>query len=163
MNLLEKHLSELHTPRPMILPPRPARFIGRSLEGDKDKAYDKLNSCLPLLPPRIPDSIPSHEHILELAVRTELARVQGNYTRAQQYTASAITVIEKICDRYGIVDWLLDQAYFAHEQTILDDARLLAQCAVNVATQIGAHHFRKRGLILLQQLSDNPLQPEVYI
>ena len=64
-----------------------------------------------------------------------------------------IALVEEMCDRYSVADLLFDQAYFAQQQGLLEEARHLALRVIDVAKQIGADHFYKRSMSLLRNVS----------
>ncbi len=98
------------------------------LQGEKEIASEDLHSSLRMFSSqRIQKSSDSsyYEHIFELDVRAELARVQGNILHSQKYVESAIAIVKDVCDPYGIVDRLYDQAFFAYQHNALHEARSL--------------------------------------
>jgi tetratricopeptide (TPR) repeat protein len=130
-------------------------FYARLL-GDWDTAYDDLSLCVRLVASNKPASPYSHQRFCEIEAELELARAQGDYERSQEHTEMAISLLQQICDRYYIADLLFDQACFAHQQGLREATRLLASRTIDVATQIGADHFRTRSLQLLQQVEHRP-------
>ena len=130
------------------------RGVLAHLEGDLDQAYADLNACTRLLALRGAGETPSHDGIFEMAAQAELARVQGDFARAQHHTELAVALAEEVCDHYMVADLLLDQARFARLQERQEEARLLARRVVEVASQVEAHRLRLDGLSLLRQLPD---------
>ncbi len=127
------------------------------LQGEKEIASEDLHSSLRLFSPQsVQNSYDSsyYEHIFELDVRAELARVQDDILRSQAYVESAIAIVKDVCDPYGIVDRLYDQAFFAYQQNAFHDARTLAQRAVDVATRINSPYIRMRSMRLLQWITE---------
>jgi hypothetical protein len=90
--------------------------------------------------------------VFELQIRAELARIQDDYAHSLEFSEAAISQLTCARSSYYIADILYDQACFAFEQGLLDDAGILAQRAVEMATRIGAHHFRANSMKLVQKL-----------
>jgi tetratricopeptide (TPR) repeat protein len=130
------------------------RGLCAHLEGDLDQAYADLNACTRLLALRGAGDKVAHDGIFEMAAQAELARVQGDFARAQHHMEIAVTLAEEVCDHYVVADLLLDQARFARLQERQDEARVLARRVVEVATRVEAHHLRLEGLNLLRQLPE---------
>lgn len=127
------------------------------LQGEKERASEDLHSSLRLFSSQsVQNSYDTsyYEHIFELDVRAELARVQGDMLRSQEYVESAITIVKDICDPYGIVDRLYDQAFFAYQHNAFSEAATFAQRAIDVATRINSPHIRMRSIRLLQWISE---------
>jgi hypothetical protein len=127
------------------------------LQGEKDIASEDLHSSLRLFSTHnVQHSYDTsyYEHIFELDIRAELARVQDDVLHSQEYVESAIILVKDICDPYGIVDRLYDQAFFAYQQNALHEAATLAQRAVDVATRINSPHIRMRSMRLLQWITE---------
>lgn len=127
------------------------------LQGEKEIASEDLHSSLRLFSAQnVQNSYDTSycEHIFELDVRAELARVQDDMLRSQAYVESAIAIVKDICDPYGIVDRLYDQAFFAYQQNALHEAGTLAQRAIDVATRIHSPHIRMRSMRLLQWITE---------
>ncbi len=127
------------------------------LQGEKGIAFEDLHSSLRLFSAQnVQNSNDTwyYEHIFELDVRAELARVQDDVLHSQEYVESAIAIVKDICDPYGIVDRLYDQAFFAYQQNALHEAATLAQRAVDVATRINSPHIRMRSMRLLQWITE---------
>ncbi|HVB22507.1 MAG TPA: tetratricopeptide repeat protein [Ktedonobacteraceae bacterium] len=127
------------------------------LQGEKDIASEDLHSSLRLFSAQNvqnPHDTSYYEHIFELDVRAELARVQDDIFRSQEYVESAIAIVKDICDPYGIVDRLYDQAFFAYQLNALHEAAALAQRAIDVATRINSPHIRMRSMRLLQWITE---------
>ncbi|MEO8970655.1 MAG: NB-ARC domain-containing protein [Ktedonobacteraceae bacterium] len=127
------------------------------LQGEKERAFEDLHSSLRLFSSQnVQKSYDTsyYEHIFELDVQAELARVQGDMLRSQEYVESAITIVKDICDPYGIVDRLYDQAFFAYQQNAFPEATTLAQRAIDVATRINSPHIHMRSVRLLQWISE---------
>lgn len=127
------------------------------LQGEKERAFEDLHSSLRLFSSQhVQNSYDTsyYEHIFELDVRAELARVQDDILHSQEYVESAIAIVKDICDPYGIVDRLYDQAFFAYQQNALHEAATLAQRAIDIATRINSPHIRMRSMRLLQWINE---------
>jgi len=133
-------------------------LIGRAtyarLLGDRDRAHDDLSSALQLLSQCKPECMSSDIYGLVLSARAELARVQRNYVQSQEYTDVMIAHVRETGDHYNIPDMLFDQARFAREQGMLNDAQALALQAAPLAKQLRADHLYSRIMAFLQQLSE---------
>ena len=91
------------------------------LAGDLESAHDDLRCCLGLLVPPTPGTAPSsYRQLFSMAVHAELARVQGQYARAQECTETVATLAHLFGDRHTMLELLVDQALFAdeHEQLL---------------------------------------------
>lgn len=127
------------------------------LQGEKETASEDLHSSLRLFSSQhTQNSYDSsyYDHVFELDVRAELARVQGDILHSQKYVESAIAIVKDICDPYSIVDRLYDQAFFAYQHNALREARSLAQRAVDVATRINSPYIHMRSVRLLQWITE---------
>jgi DNA-binding NarL/FixJ family response regulator len=123
------------------------------LSGQIDQAHTDLNICLDYL--RRQQSVaPAYECLFEMEVRTELARVQGDYTRAQEYTEVTVALGRVFCDPYTVAVLLWDEANFAYQQGFLTDAHALILRMVQVATRMGASHIYSYGMTFLQRFSE---------
>ncbi len=125
------------------------------LEGARERAYDDLHASLRLLSDI---SFPDHDGFY-LHIQAELARSAGDYAHAREYTEMAISSEPLYHGAYNIVDMLINQAHFAYEQGVLDDAGALAQRVVELADRAGSAHLHSQGLTLLRRLPRHPLAP----
>lgn len=123
-----------------------ARLLGRN-----EQAHGDLLTSLSLLREDHLLHAPGRE-LLEMETRTELARVEGDYPRAQSYAEAAIAITRDLCNQYNVADLLYDQACFALEQGLPEDARKLAQQAAETAVEVGATHFYQNSMRLLQEI-----------
>ncbi len=119
------------------------------LEGDLDKAYDDLHSSLCLLSELSPATF-FHKDTFGMSLRAELARIEGDYVRSKEYTETVVSLEQATAPPYMIADILYDQACFANQQGVLDDARTLALRVMDMASQIGAAHLHSRAVTLLR-------------
>jgi tetratricopeptide (TPR) repeat protein len=120
------------------------------LQGDLEKACEDLKASMQLFALHQPVLL--NERIAELEARTEFARVQGDYALSREYVEAAVALVQEMRDRYSIADLLYDQACYAHEQGMLEEARQLASRVLDIAKQIGASHFQVGGMAILQNL-----------
>jgi len=121
------------------------------LEGDLDRAYNDISLSLSLLLKSKSDQ-PLEECPLGLSILAELARLQGDYEHSREYIEAQIPLAQISHPLYLTADTLYDQACFALQQGMREDARLLAQRVIDVANQIGTPHLHTRALTLLQQI-----------
>jgi len=119
------------------------------LQGEIDRACDDLSSCVHLLT----SSTSYNDRLFELQVHAEFARVQGDYARSKEYIQAAVSLLQGQGD-YCVAELLFDQAYYAHQQGMLDDARALALHMVAIAKQVGSSHLYNRSMTLLQQCTN---------
>lgn len=139
--------------RESIILARAKRAFYARLLGQKDLAHCDLLTSLRLIREFELPGYPDHEReLVEMEARTELARVEGDYPRAQAYVEAAITLLKELYDRYNVVDVLYDQACFALQQGLQEDARKLAQQAAEAAMEAGAPHFYQNSMRLLQEI-----------
>lgn len=120
------------------------------IQGNKDIALEDLRSCMHLLSQNKPQK--PGKCLFEMRVRAELARAQDDYAHSLEFSEAAISLLAFSRGGYYITDILYDQACFAFEKGLLDDAGMLAHRAAEMATRIGAHHFRTNSMKLLQKL-----------
>ncbi|HVB24246.1 MAG TPA: helix-turn-helix transcriptional regulator [Ktedonobacteraceae bacterium] len=125
-----------------------ARFAG-----DKDRAYNDLSSCVQPLSLK-GASQPEYRQFFELEVQTELARVEGNYTRSQECAESAISLAQTFCDPYTIAILLIDHAFFAYQQGVLSEAYASIQYLAKLTRYMGAPHLHNATLFYLQHLPE---------
>ena len=130
------------------------RGVYARLRGERTTAYDDLRFSLYLLSLQYPYK---NDDSLMMEVKTEFARAQGDYIRAQESTDMLLSLMREKGDRYNIPGLLFDQAYFAHQQGVFDDARTLAQQAAQLAEQVRAPQLHKRSMALLQQIPGDAL------
>ncbi|MBA2681610.1 MAG: hypothetical protein H0U76_24845 [Ktedonobacteraceae bacterium] len=120
------------------------------LQGKRDAAYVQMLAGQQLYVQSRPMPTDATEpHILDLLMRAEMARIQGNYVQAQAYTALEAALAEEKEYPYILADLLFDQAYFAWQQGQYGDAHQLASHALYTAEQIGSPHLSRRNRQLL--------------
>lgn len=122
------------------------------LQGDRDSAFDDISASLRILTEDDPKTCDDYYNIS--MTQAELARVQGDYLRSQQYTEAAISYVQNTTDRINVPALLFEQARFAQQLGMWDNARMLALRTIPSAEQLSAHLFTKRAKALLQQVPD---------
>ncbi len=122
------------------------------LLGERDRAYQDLSACLHLLTRSHPARVSKREHVLVMA-QTELARVQEDYAGSLKHMEDLVALAKETFQDWEVADILLDQAEYAYQQGVLDDAQRLAQRALAVSGQEETPHFQARAIKLLYQLS----------
>lgn len=125
-------------------------FLAR-LRGDGDSAYHDLSLCVHLLPNTANTS--RDERFFEMQVQAEFARVQGDYARAKECTEAGVSLVQGICD-LSTSEMLFDQACYACQQGMFDDAQAQILSVLARAKQIGSRHLQMRTVALLQQLPE---------
>jgi hypothetical protein len=121
------------------------------LEGNLDKAYNDISLSQSLFLKSKFDQ-PLEDCPFGLSILAELARVQGDYEHAREYIEAQIPLAQIHHPLYVSADTLYDQACFALQQGMREDARILAQRVIDLANQIGTPHLHTRALTLLQQI-----------
>ena len=89
-----------------------------------------------------------------LEVQTELARVQGDCSHAQQHTSTTVTFAQHYCDPYTIAILLIDQLLFANYMGQLHETRPLLQHLLQLTPHIGAPHLRNAATFLRQKVQE---------
>jgi tetratricopeptide (TPR) repeat protein len=121
------------------------------LDGDLDKAYHDISLSRSLLL-KCKSEHPLEEYSFGLSVLAELARVQGDYEHSRQYIEAQLQLAQTSYPLYMTADTLYDQACFALQQGMREDAQLLVKRLLDLANQIGTPHLHTRALTLLQQI-----------
>jgi tetratricopeptide (TPR) repeat protein len=122
------------------------------MKGDDDSAYEDLLESERLFA-SVPDSsLPTTWVLEKLYASADLARVQGDYEKACEYTWKLSQALGGRLHTYIVEAWY-DMAIYAYERGRLDDAHAMARRALDMATQISAQHLRKRCLELLAMLT----------
>ena len=96
-----------------------------------------------------------------MAVQAELARVQGNYARSQQYTETALSLAQIFSDRYTVASLLIDQGLYSYRQGQYADTYKTFQRLRNIACQVAAPHVYQCSCYLERRLAQ--LSPECHI
>ena len=121
------------------------------LAGNMDKACDDLCSCLQPLSTQ-DSGLPIYKRFFELAVQTELARVEGNYAQSQEYAETTISFARTFCDPYTIAILLIDQAFSAYQHGVLNEAYATIQYLVQLTRCMQAPHLHRATMFYLQHL-----------
>ena len=130
------------------------RGFNARLMGELDRAYDDLNSCLHLLSLHSSSaSTFAFARFFTMEVQAELARVQSDYSRAYEYTEAALSLAQNFCDPYTVAALLFDQAYFAYQQSMFNDAHASLLRLLDISRQSGAPFYSRIGTFLLQDLA----------
>lgn len=125
-------------------------FLYRAM-GQRDRALADVGACQDLIA-RDTTTLPSvATRIVELEVRTEVARLNGDYAQAYKHSEATLPLLDVTRERFFVADALLDQAAFAMEQGERADADTLAHDALEMATaaelpalRAGASHILAR-------------------
>lgn len=146
------HAPKIDNPHSVIVAIFIRGFYGRLL-GKMDGAYNDFHTCLQLLSSHPPaTSSSAYERFFTLEVQTELARVQGDYIRSQEYAEATLSLAENCCDPYTISALLCDKAFFAYQQGRFSDAYTTIMHLLDVSRQVEAPHHYRAGKNLLQHL-----------
>ncbi len=125
-----------------------ARFMGNMGQASVD-----FSDCLRLLVPRIScESLSFARQLLVIVTQGELARVEGEYLRAQQYTETALALAQAGGDSYTFATLLIDQGMFAWQQERFDDVYRLLPRMRQVEEQVSFPHIARINCLLEQQL-----------
>lgn len=128
-----------------------ARFMYNMEEASAD-----LSACLRLLVPRLScEPLSFARQLLLLVVQAELARAQGEYARAQQYTETALALAQAGGDRYTFATLLIDQGMFACRRGRFDEVRRLLPRMREVESQVSFPHMAQVNRLLEQQLLES--------
>ncbi len=136
-----------------------ARFVRgfyARLMNNARSAYKDLSICLRGLARQAADAPPSpHRQLLMLAAQAELARAEGDYTRSQSCTETALALAEVFSDRYTVAALLIDQGLYTYRQGRFADMRAaylrLRALAHQTETPRVHHYSRLFGQILAEQ------------
>lgn len=129
------------------------------LDNDFDRAYDDLSCALRLLSlPALGTAVPpAHRHLFTFVIQAELARVQGQYARSQQYTQTALLLAQTYADRYVLVSLLVDQGLYSLQQGHLLDTQKILMRLREVAQPGDAPHFAHCRAHLERSMLEAPL------
>ena len=134
-----------------------ARFMNKLDSANEDFSY-----CLRLLSLQTNSSHHlTGRQIFTMAVQAELARVQGNYARSQQYTETALSLAQIFSDRYTVASLLIDQGLYSYRQGQYADTYKTFQRLRNIACQVAAPHVYQCSCYLERRLAQ--LSPECHI
>lgn len=119
-----------------------------------DSAYEDFSNCLRLLSLRRSDSpTSSYRQLFTMAAQAELARVQGNYTRSQEYTETALALAQIFSDHYTSATLLIDQGLFSYQQGKYADTQVTFLRLRALASQMAAPHVNKCSSFLERHLA----------
>jgi DNA-binding CsgD family transcriptional regulator len=174
------HAERVDTPQSKLVALFIRGFHARN-SGDRDKAYKNLHACLNLmcqeseltqgscsyhyLENNDSYSFPASSYIdfFRLEVETELARTQGEYGRARGYGEAALALAFTYCDPYTVTALLFDQALFAYQQGMFDDAYLFAQQLLSGTGMFAIPYHVRSGNHLLHLLANRLPAPHIVL
>jgi hypothetical protein len=120
--------------------------------GQRDGALADVGASLELIA-RESATVPCDAtRIVDLEVRTELARLNGDYAQAAEHSAATLPLLDVTRDRFFVADALLDQAAFALEHGERADANTLAHDALEMAIAAVIPALRARAARILARL-----------
>jgi ATP/maltotriose-dependent transcriptional regulator MalT len=126
-----------------------------------DRAYDDFSYCLSLISLQATSAHHSADRqIFTMAVQAELARVQGNYARSQQYAETALSLAQVFSDRYTVAALLIDQGLYTYQQGQYADTYTTFQRLRSIASQMEAPHVYECSRFLERHLAQ--LSPEFH-
>lgn len=126
---------------------------------DLDTAYGDLSCCLRLLTLQASDGPPSPaRQLFSMVVQAELARVQGQYTRSQAYTETALSLAHLYGDRYTVATLLMDQGLYTLRQGQLADTHATFVRLRSIARQLQIPHAHRCCRMLEQSLPASLLE-----
>lgn len=130
-----------------------ARFMGNLEQASAD-----FHQCLRLLLSGMPGTplTPARQLFL-VVVQTELARAQGQFTRAQHYTATALDLARTFGDHYLFAALLVDQGVFAWKQGWYDEVRRIFPHLQELEQQAAFPNIAEVNRLLAQQLQQHIL------
>ncbi len=131
-----------------------ARGFHARLHGATDVAYADLTTILQLLPVSASSCASSaYKQLFSMQVQVELARVQGEYARSQEYVAATLSLAQACCDPYTVAAMLYDQALFAYWQNMFDDASTFLLRLLELSRQREVFYYAGAGSQLLKHLA----------
>ena len=125
---------------------------------DPDNAYKDLSCALRLLSYSAPTTPSSSRQLFTLVVQAELARVQGNYARAQEYTETALSLAHLYSDRYTVATLLIDQGLYTYRMGQFADTYTIFLRLRDIAGQMEAPHPYNLSCVLEQWLASVSLE-----
>lgn len=124
------------------------------LENNLDQAHRDLSYSLRLLSSQPPGAAPSaYRQLFSMTVQSELARVQGDYARSQDYAATALSLAHIFGDRYTLLDLLIDQAHFTERHAQFEDTQATILRLRDVSRESNDPHHYEKYRLLEQQLA----------
>ena len=121
------------------------------LQGRNEVAYDDLGSCLHLFSCQN-TGLPIYRQFFEMAVQTEFARVEGDFSRSFDCSESILSLARTFCDPYTIAILLLDQVVFAYQQGMLQEVSSSIHYLVRLTCNMRTSYLRNSAQFYLQQL-----------
>ncbi len=121
------------------------------LQGRIEVAYHDLDSCLRPFSQQN-TGFPAYRQFFELAVQTEFARMEGDFSRSYDSSQSILSLALTCCDPYTIAILLLDQIVFAYQQGMLPEVSSSIHYLARLTCNMGASHLRNSAQFYLQQL-----------
>lgn len=123
-----------------------------------EKAEEDFSHCLRLLAPqRSGAPLLATRQLFFVVVQAELARAQGNYARAQQYSETALALARAFGDHYTSAILLVDQGLFAWRQGWYDEVRRVFPSLREIERQVAFPNVAEVNRLLAQQLSEQNL------
>lgn len=123
-----------------------------------DEAYEDLSACLRNIQAMTSHASP-YQQLFRTVVQAELARVQGDYARAQTYAQTALALAQVYADNYTLGTLLIDQVIFTSRQGQFADTRRAFFHLRELACQMETPHFQERSHFFGQYLIDDE-QPQ---
>jgi len=109
-----------------------------------DKACEDFSCCLRLLSCQAPGTPSSHyRQLFMMVAQAELARVQGDYARSQEYAETALSLAQVFSDRYTLADLLIAQGLFTYRQGQFADTHATLLRLRDVARQVDSPHANR--------------------
>jgi DNA-binding CsgD family transcriptional regulator len=129
-------------------------FFAR-ITNNPEKAHEDFNYSLRLLSLQTPGTPPSSYRLLfSMAVQTELARVQGNYTRSQALAETTLSLAQLFGDYYTVVELLIDHGLFTFQQKQFVDTQEVFLRLRDLIQLSEAEHLLERCRRLEQQMNE---------
>jgi DNA-binding NarL/FixJ family response regulator len=117
-----------------------------------DTAYEDFSHSLRLLS-SAPAPASHDRQLFAMAIQTELARVQGNYARAQAYAESALSLAQLFGDYYIVATLLIDQGQFTRRYGPPEDTRAAYRRLRDVSPRVQARHIHNFSALLERYLA----------
>jgi len=149
------HAERVDDPKSVLLALFIRGFHAR-ISGERNAASNDFTACLRLLAEQYSSSTTSpYTHFFLLEVQTELARTHDIYAQAKGYGEATIALARAFCDPYTVTALLCDQAYFAYQQGMFNDASLAVQHLLDLTERDTPYYHRRYGLHLLELLTSH--------
>lgn len=128
------------------------RGISARLLGQHDQAYDDQRRAVRLLEAAGARDMLGISRMLLMEAELEVARLEEDYPRTEQYLEEGIGTAFETYDRCAAVELLLGQAEYALARGARDDAGSLAHRASEQSKRLRTPYFEQRAAQLLQSL-----------